>query len=186
MREPRVVNCLSAPPLVDALITGNEPRLPLARQYHRPSASPNSKDVRRRPDQESNDHARGAFLGKIMRNRDTRTDYTLAAGTEHAVTLDRKRRRRRLVGLVVLAVVGGAAILGYRHFEPALKTYQPLAPLVSPSPKTTRVYRWRDENGHWQVADSHPGKDFGYEVEVLEYRNNVNVLSLPPQIRGPD
>ncbi len=121
-----------------------------------------------------------------MRNRDTRTDYTFAAGDEHAAVLDRKRRRRRLVGLVGLAVVGSAAAFGYRHFEPALKTYQPLAPLINPAPKTTRVYRWRDENGHWQVADSHPGESLGYEVEVLEYRGDVNVLPLPPQIRGPD
>ncbi len=145
-----------------------------------------SKDVWRRPDLERNDYARGAFLRMVMRDRDTRTDYTFGAGDQRAAAPDRKRRRRRLVGLVVLAAVGGAAALGYRHFEPALKTYQPLAPLINPSPKTTRVYRWRDENGNWQVADSHPGENVVYEVEVLEYRNDVNVLPLPPQLKGKD
>ena len=121
-----------------------------------------------------------------MRNRDTRTDYTFGAGNERAAALRRKRRLRRLRGLVVLAAVGGASALGYRHFEPLLKSYQPLAPLVSPSPETTRVYRWRDEDGNWQVADKHPGESADYDVEVLEYRNDVNVLPLPPQLRGQD
>ena len=86
--------------------------------------------------------------------------------------------------LVVLATIGGAAAFSYRHFEPRLKTFGPLAPLVSPAPKTTRVYRWRDENGNWQVADRHPGKDVVYEI--LEYRNDVNVLPLPPELSNPD
>ena len=118
-----------------------------------------------------------------MRNRDTRTDYTFGPGNERAAALARKRRRRRLMGLAALAAVIGAAAFGYRHFEPVLKSYRPLAPLIDPAPKTTRVYRWRDENGDWQVADRHPGENVVRQVEVLEYRNDVNILPPPPQLR---
>ncbi len=117
-----------------------------------------------------------------MRDRDTRTDYTFGPGNQRAAALARKRRRRRLLALVVLAAAGGTAALGYRHLQPVLRSYQPLAPLVGPSPRTTRVYRWRDENGDWQVADHRPGENAGYPVEVLEYRNDVNILP-PPQLR---
>ena len=119
-----------------------------------------------------------------MRTRDTRTDYTFGPGDGRDAARDRKRRQRRLAGLVVFAVLCGAAAFGYRYFESELRAFQPLAPLVNPSSKTTRVYRWKDENGNWQVADRHPGEDVAYEV--LEYRNDVNVLPLPPELRDPD
>ena len=47
---------------------------------------------------------------------------------------------------------------------------------------------WRDkaqdEDGNWQVADRNPGENVVYEV--LEYRNDVNVLPRPPQLRDAD
>ncbi len=118
-----------------------------------------------------------------MRDRDTRTDYTFGPGEGRTAAQDRKRRRR-LAALAVLTAIGAADAFGYRHVEPRFTTFQPLAPLVNPSSKTTRVYRWKDANGNWQVADRHPGEDVVYEV--LEYRNDVNVLPLPPELRDQE
>ncbi len=119
-----------------------------------------------------------------MRERDTRTDYTFGSGKDTAAAQARKRRRQLVAGIVILVAIGGAARLGYRHIEPELRRFEPLAPLLNPASKTTRVYRWQDEDGNWQVADRNPGENVVYEV--LEYRNDVNVLPRPPQLREAD
>ncbi|MDH3901549.1 MAG: hypothetical protein OEU51_10935 [Gammaproteobacteria bacterium] len=48
--------------------------------------------------------------------------------------------------------------------------------------KTTRVYKWRNTDGEWQITDHQPPN--GVEYERLEYREDVNVLPLPPQLGG--
>jgi hypothetical protein len=44
--------------------------------------------------------------------------------------------------------------------------------------KTTRVYKWRNAAGEWQLTDQQPAA--GIEYERLDYREDVNVLPLPP------
>jgi hypothetical protein len=44
--------------------------------------------------------------------------------------------------------------------------------------KTHRVYKWRNERGEWQLTDTPPPP--GVEYELSDYRDNVNVLPVPP------
>lgn len=48
--------------------------------------------------------------------------------------------------------------------------------------KTTRVYKWRNADGEWQITDHLPPA--GTEYERLDYREDVNVLPVPPQLGG--
>lgn len=48
--------------------------------------------------------------------------------------------------------------------------------------KTTRVYKWRNADDEWQITDHLPPE--GVEYESLDYREDVNVLPLPPQLGG--
>jgi hypothetical protein len=48
--------------------------------------------------------------------------------------------------------------------------------------KTTRVYKWRNADGEWQITDHLPPQ--GVEYERLDYREDVNVLPVPPQLGG--
>ena len=44
--------------------------------------------------------------------------------------------------------------------------------------KTDRVYKWRNERGEWQLTDTPPPP--GIDYELTDYRDNVNVLPVPP------
>jgi hypothetical protein len=46
--------------------------------------------------------------------------------------------------------------------------------------KTDRLYKWRDGKGEWQITDTPPAN--GTEYEQLNYRDDVNVLPVPPGI----
>jgi hypothetical protein len=48
--------------------------------------------------------------------------------------------------------------------------------------KTTYVYKWRNAKGEWQLTDQPPPA--GVEYERLDYREDLNVLPLPPQLGG--
>ena len=48
--------------------------------------------------------------------------------------------------------------------------------------KTVRVYKWRNAKGEWQITDQLPPE--GIEYERLEYREDENVLPLPPRLGG--
>lgn len=48
--------------------------------------------------------------------------------------------------------------------------------------KTTYIYKWRNAHGEWQHTDQPPPA--GVEYERLEFREDLNVLPLPPQMGG--
>ena len=47
--------------------------------------------------------------------------------------------------------------------------------------KTDRIYKWRNERGEWQLTDEPPPP--GIEYELTDYRDNVNVLPVPPGVK---
>ena len=51
---------------------------------------------------------------------------------------------------------------------------------LAPEPEITRVYQWRDAQGSWRITDQPPPAGIDYELK--EYRADVNVLPLPPQL----
>ena len=49
-------------------------------------------------------------------------------------------------------------------------------------PVATRLYKWKDDEGQWHVTDKPPPA--GTDHETLDYRGDVNILPLPPQLEG--
>ena len=47
---------------------------------------------------------------------------------------------------------------------------------------TDRLYQWRDAQGNWQFTDTPPPA--GIEYQRREYRDDMNVLPVPPGISG--
>ena len=45
---------------------------------------------------------------------------------------------------------------------------------------TSRIYKWRNDQGEWQLTDTLPPEGIAYET--LEHRSDENVLPRPPQL----
>lgn len=75
-----------------------------------------------------------------------------------------------LVVILIIASVAG----GYLYLHPeAWKKWTKGTPL-EPAPTVTRVYKWQDANGQWQVSDHLPPP--GTKYEVLNYSGDENVV----------
>ena len=79
--------------------------------------------------------------------------------------------------LLLLALVAGAAALLYFYPDAGGRLLDGLD-MPDFVKKTDRIYKWRDENGAWQLTDRPPPA--GIEFEVSDYREDVNVLPVPP------
>ena len=79
--------------------------------------------------------------------------------------------------LVVLLLISGIAG-GYLYFHPEVwKKWVKGTPLQAP-PSVTRMYKWQDANGQWQVSDRQPPA--GVEYEIMSYSSDENIVpSLP-------
>ena len=85
-----------------------------------------------------------------------------------------------VIGLIILIML---SMLAYMYFNPDYK--QQLNNMSSDfgiGKKTVYVYKWKNEKGEWQLTDTVAPP--GIEYEKLEYREDVNVLPLPPQLGG--
>ena len=82
--------------------------------------------------------------------------------------------------LVAILVLLGAAGL-YLYFYPESGA-RLLDSLRNPDfiNKTDRIYKWRNDRGEWQLTDSPPPP--GIEYEITDYREDVNVLPVPPGV----
>jgi len=49
---------------------------------------------------------------------------------------------------------------------------------------SSRIYKWRNEQGEWQLTDKLPPEGIAYET--LEHRPDENVLPRPPQLDRHD
>jgi hypothetical protein len=79
--------------------------------------------------------------------------------------------------LLILALA--AAI--YLYFSPETgRQLREQLPRPDFTHKTDHLYKWRNEQGEWQITDTPPAD--GVEYEQLNYRDDVNVLPVPPGI----
>lgn len=99
----------------------------------------------------------------------------------------RPRRPSRWPVVLVLLVIALAAVgvwvwMSPESVKPWVDVEQLLrgTPLAT-RPGTTRLYKWRDERGQWQVSDRPPPP--GIDYERLDYRSDTNVL---PPMPGTD
>jgi len=86
----------------------------------------------------------------------------------------------RLVwALLAIALIGGI----YLYQNPEIREQlEDLSSGAGLSKKTTSVYKWQNSKGEWQLTDQLPPE--GVDYETLDYREDVNVLPLPPQLGG--
>ena len=81
--------------------------------------------------------------------------------------------------LLTIALIGGI----YLYQDPELREQiEDLSSEAGLSKKTTSVYKWQNSRGEWQLTDQLPPE--GVDYETLDYREDVNVLPLPPQLGG--
>ena len=85
--------------------------------------------------------------------------------------------------LVVVVLVAVAAGAYYIFRNPAMVTSlvegTPLESTVRETLGTTRVYKWRDNDGNWHITDEPPPE--GTKFEKLEYQNDANVVPSVPK-----
>ena len=86
---------------------------------------------------------------------------------------------RLLVFLFLLILLGGAAY--YFTLYPERMPAWAAKTTMGRELQTTRLYRWQDGAGTWQVTDQPPADGTPYEVQ--EYARDTNVLPLPPELQ---
>lgn len=76
--------------------------------------------------------------------------------------------------LIILAVLIGVGL--YIYLDPKLNraVQQQIRTLSPDSGKTTPLYKWRDQQGHWQITDQPPPA--GVPFETLQYDSDTNVI----------
>lgn len=84
--------------------------------------------------------------------------------------------------LVALLLVGALIWFNPDYRKQFGEQFEELPAAAGITKKTTRVYKWRNAGGEWQITDHLPPE--GVEYERLDYREDVNVLPVPPQLGG--
>ena len=81
--------------------------------------------------------------------------------------------------VLLLVLLGGAGL--YLYFFPDSGA-RLLDSVQNPgfTKKTDHIYKWRNERGEWQLTDTPPPP--GVEYQLKDYREDVNVLPVPPGI----
>lgn len=81
--------------------------------------------------------------------------------------------------VLLLVLMGGAGLYFYFFPDSGARL---LDSLQNPdfTKKTDRIYKWRNERGEWQLTDIPPPP--GVEYQLTDYREDVNVLPVPPGI----
>jgi len=86
----------------------------------------------------------------------------------------------RIIWLILALLLAAGA---YIYFNPDYKSrLKDLSSEVGLGKQAQRVYKWQDTEGKWHITDQLPPEGTAYET--LDYPEDVNVLPLPPQLRG--
>lgn len=88
------------------------------------------------------------------------------------------KRNSGLKSLVIILLILAAAG-GYLYLHPEVWQKWVKDTPLEPPPTVTHLYKWRDDNGQWQVTDRPPPP--GIEYEKLIYHSDTNVMPLVPK-----
>lgn len=78
--------------------------------------------------------------------------------------------------IVLLMALSGAGV--YLYLNPDIWQPWVKGTPLEPDPTKTRLYKWQDENGQWQIADHPPTGNVSYEN--LEYSSDTNIIPSVP------
>ena len=79
--------------------------------------------------------------------------------------------------LLVLVLASVATVYLFPDIARQLRRQLPASDFTH---TTDRLYKWRNARGEWQVTDAPPPAGTPYEKQ--DYRDDVNVLPVPPGI----
>ena len=83
-----------------------------------------------------------------------------------------------LIVILILALVGTA---GYFYLYPESLPEWAGKTSVGRDLQTTKVYKWKDASGKWNVSNQPPPDGTEYQIE--SYHRDENVLPLPPELQ---
>ena len=78
--------------------------------------------------------------------------------------------------IVLLLALSGAG--GYLYLNPDVWQPWVKGTPLEPAPTTTRLYKWQDKNGQWQISGEPPTGEI--PSEILEYRSDTNIVPSIP------
>jgi hypothetical protein len=78
--------------------------------------------------------------------------------------------------IVLLIALSGAG--AYLYLNPEVWYPWVKGTPLEPAPTKTQLYKWRDEQGQWQITDRPPTGDVTYEI--LEYSSDANIVPSIP------
>lgn len=78
--------------------------------------------------------------------------------------------------IVLLMALSGAGV--YLYLNPDIWQPWVKGTPLEPDPTKTRLYKWQDENGQWQITDYPPTGNVSYEN--LEYSSDTNIIPSVP------
>jgi len=79
---------------------------------------------------------------------------------------------------LLLCLVLAAGV--YVYLNPELKSQLLSRTSELGKSRTVHAYKWRNEQGEWQITDTLPPEGVAYER--LEHRSDENILPVPPQL----
>jgi hypothetical protein len=80
--------------------------------------------------------------------------------------------------LILILLLAGGTFL-YLNPEYYSRLSHSATGIVTPV-STSRIYKWRNNRGEWQLTDAPPPE--GVAFETMEHRSDENVLPRPPQL----
>lgn len=106
--------------------------------------------------------------------------FDFATGDEESVTPPRRGSGWAMVLMLIVVLLGGAAVYLWYFDRERASLWLEKAPLV-PGASVTTAYKWRDANGSWQITDQPPAGGIPYET--IRVRSDVNILPAPEENR---
>ena len=82
-------------------------------------------------------------------------------------------------GWLLLALLVAGGIFLYLNPDYRSRLLSSTSEMITPV-ATSRIYKWRNARGDWQLTDTLPPEGISYEI--LEHRSDENVLPRPPQL----